>query len=61
MTEPLYIEHEGAVARIVLNRPAVGNTIDEAMAEAFASAASDLATASSVRVVVLTGAGALFC
>lgn len=61
MTEPLYIEHEEAVARIVLNRPAVGNTIDEAMAEAFASAASDLATASSVRVVVLTGAGALFC
>ncbi len=61
MMEPLYIEHHGPIARIVLNRPAAGNTINEAMAEAFASAASDVATAPSARVIVLTGAGALFC
>lgn len=61
MIEPLDIERFGAIARIVLNRPDVGNTIDETLAEAFAEAAAQVASDGEVRVVVLTGAGSLFC
>ncbi|WP_317617485.1 enoyl-CoA hydratase-related protein [Sphingomonas daechungensis] len=61
MIEQLDIERFGAIARIVLNRSDAGNTIDENLAEAFAEAAAQVASDGEVRVVVLTGAGSLFC
>lgn len=61
MMEPLHVECAGSVARIVLNRPDAGNTIDEAMADAFANAVEEIAKDHTIRVVVLTGKGPLFC
>ena len=55
------LHHDGAVARIVMNRPDVGNAIDPALADALAIAASRAAADPTVRCVVLTGAGRLFC
>ena len=52
---------DGAVARITLDRPKVGNVIDIALAEALASAATDAAADPQIRCVVLTGTGRLFC
>ena len=61
MNEPLLIERRGAATWLTLNRPEVGNTIDVALAQALGAAADDCAGDPSVRVVVMTGAGALFC
>jgi 2-(1,2-epoxy-1,2-dihydrophenyl)acetyl-CoA isomerase len=61
MTNPVLIEREGGVARLVLNRPDVGNAIDMALADALALAADEVAVDPAVRCVVLTGAGRMFC
>lgn len=57
---PVLVERDGAVAHLVLNRPQHLNAIDEAMAQAFASACTELAHDASVRAVVLRGAGRSF-
>lgn len=49
------------VATITLNRPAVGNAINLEMARALVDAAIRCETDRSIRCVVLTGAGRLFC
>ncbi|WP_226016430.1 enoyl-CoA hydratase/isomerase family protein [Novosphingobium sp. FKTRR1] len=49
------------VARLTLNRPEQGNAIDFALAEALRDGARDAAADPAVRVVVLTGAGRMFC
>lgn len=55
------LKREGAIARITLNQPHAGNAIDLPMAQALASVAGECAADRSVRCVVLTGAGRLFC
>ncbi|GAW41151.1 1,2-epoxyphenylacetyl-CoA isomerase [Brevundimonas sp. SH203] len=63
MTEPapLIVERQGAVVRLILNRPAAGNAIDVALAKALMEAAIDCDEDPTVRCVVLTGAGRMFC
>ena len=61
MNQPLHIERRGAALWLTLNRPEAGNTINVALAEALGAAVADSAGDASVRVVVITGAGALFC
>jgi 2-(1,2-epoxy-1,2-dihydrophenyl)acetyl-CoA isomerase len=58
---PILFETTDAVARIVLNRPEVGNAIDLAMARALHDAAIRCQADPAIRCVVLTGAGRLFC
>ena len=59
--EPVLLEREGAIARIVLNRPESGNAIDLQMAQGLLRAALQCDADLSIRCVVLTGAGRLFC
>lgn len=59
--DPLRLEKKDGVARITLNRPQAGNTIDVAMARALMDAALSVDEDDSVRAVVLTGEGKLFC
>ena len=58
---PVLIDHDAAVRTVTLNRPAKRNAIDIpmriALAEAIESADSDPA----IRVIILTGAGPVFC
>lgn len=58
---PLIFEREGAVARLTLNRPTVGNSIDVPMTKAILEAAIACDEDPSIRCVLLTGAGRLFC
>lgn len=55
------LEREGAIARIILNRPDAGNAIDMALARDLAAVAEAVAGDATVRCVVLTGAGRIFC
>lgn len=59
--KPILLAREGTLARITLNRPDAGNAIDPALAAELAAAADEVAADVSVRCVVLTGAGRLFC
>lgn len=61
MTPPILLDRDGAVARITLNRPDVGNALDIPMARALLEAAITVDEDDGVRCVVLTGAGKLFC
>lgn len=56
----LRVEREGAIARIVFNRPRQLNAIDLPTAEAFDDACALLQADGTVRVVVLRGEGAHF-
>lgn len=58
---PVLFSVDGAIATITLNRPAAGNTIDTALAQALLKAAIRCDTDAAIRSVVLTGAGKLFC
>lgn len=57
----LLVDREGAVARLTLNRPEVGNAIDVEMARELLEAAIAADEDDDVRCVVLTGNGKLFC
>jgi len=58
----LLVQREGPVERLVLNRPDVRNAFDEALiAELTDWAGRRRAAADGVRVVVLSGAGPVFC
>ena len=57
----LQCDVEDGVGRLTLNRPAQGNAIDIAMADALMEAAVRLAEDPTVKVVTLTGNGRLFC
>lgn len=61
MTAVLLEKTADGIARLTLNRPEQGNAIDFALAEALRDAAQDVAGDPAVRVVVLTGAGRMFC
>ena len=57
MTGPLRLERDGALAVITLDRPDVLNAFDEALTSALAIAIDEVASDTSVRAVVITGAG----
>ncbi|MFC3714267.1 enoyl-CoA hydratase/isomerase family protein [Sphingoaurantiacus capsulatus] len=57
----LLVERDGGIVRLTLNRPEAGNAVDLPLARALLAAAIDIDTDPSVRCVVLTGAGRMFC
>jgi enoyl-CoA hydratase/carnithine racemase len=57
----LDLQRDGAVARIILNRPDKRNAIDDATRDALTKALADYAANPEIRVVVLTGNGTVFC
>jgi len=61
MAESVLLERDGGVARIILNRPDVGNAIDIPTARALMEAVIACDEDPSVRCVLLTGAGRMFC
>ncbi|MET0363700.1 MAG: enoyl-CoA hydratase-related protein [Sphingobium sp.] len=60
-SDPVLLDIDGPIATITLNRPAVGNTVDMAMAQGLLQAAIRCDQDAALRCVVLTGAGKLFC
>jgi len=58
--EPLLVSRNHGVVYLRFNRPDVLNAIDAALAQAFLAACRTLPADSSVRVVVLSGAGRAF-
>ncbi|MBU6373265.1 MAG: enoyl-CoA hydratase/isomerase family protein [Alphaproteobacteria bacterium] len=60
MTDPIRLVREGAVARLVLDRPDKRNALDLAMWRAIPPALAPLAADASVRLLVIEGAGAHF-
>ena len=61
MSAPLRVERRDGVAILTLDRAEHGNAIDVAMADALLATALDCAGDPTVRAVILTGAGAMFC
>lgn len=61
MAAAILVEREGAVARITLNRPEIGNAIDLPMARALMEAAIACDEDDAVRCVIVTGSGRMFC
>lgn len=57
----IQIERAGATAVLTMNRPEQRNALDLSMREAFEAAVAEVRDDSSVRAVVLTGAGGHFC
>ncbi len=60
MSPPLLLARDGPVATLTLNRPEQLNTLDFALVDALIAAAADVAADTSLRVVVLRGAGKHF-
>ena len=61
MSEPvLLLERHDGIARLTLNRPEAMNSIDLALAEALGDAGETCDADSSLRVVLLSGAGRMF-
>jgi enoyl-CoA hydratase/carnithine racemase len=54
-------ERDGAIAVLVLNRPAARNSLSEALLIALSDALKDIAADTSVRAVVLAANGPAFC
>jgi len=61
MGDVLCIERVGATAVLTMNRPEARNALDMALRDAFANAVAEVRDDTSVRAVVLTGAGGHFC
>ena len=59
-TAPVLLRREGAVAWLILNRPAGLNALDIPTANAFLACCQELAADPGVRAVVLKGAGKTF-
>ena len=60
MTEaepPILLVEDGAVARIVLNRPRAGNSLSMELVKAFSAALTRLAGCADIKVIILSGAG----
>jgi 2-(1,2-epoxy-1,2-dihydrophenyl)acetyl-CoA isomerase len=61
MTDQLIETHEGGIATLTMNRPEARNALTGEMQAALSEAVRRLAADTSVRLVVLTGAGGAFC
>ena len=61
MNDELLVEVDGAIARLVLNRPKAMNALNLALIAQIERALPDLASNDEVRVLVLTGNGPAFC
>lgn len=61
MSDSLLLTRDAGVATITLNRPDSLNSLDVSLKEALAAALASVAEDSSVRAVVLAGAGRAFC
>jgi len=61
MADSILLERDGGVARIILNRPDMGNALDMPMAQALLQTVIACDEDPSVRCVLLTGAGRMFC
>lgn len=61
MADQLTVERDGAVAVLTINRPEKRNAMSAAMWAALPAMLDALATDRTVRVLVVTGAGASFC
>src|SRR5450755_2781318 len=61
MEAVLSVEREGPVATLTMNRPATRNALDPELLEALGAALREVTADSSVRAIVLTGAGGAFC
>lgn len=59
--EPLLVRREGAVARLVMNRPEKRNALNAALISALKAALREADADREVRVVALEGAGKDFC
>ncbi len=57
----LLVERAGFIATLTLNRPEVGNALDVPLARALMEAAIACDEDETIRCVVLTGAGRMFC
>ncbi|MFO1398600.1 MAG: enoyl-CoA hydratase-related protein [Burkholderiales bacterium] len=60
MSPPLLLVRDGPVATLTLNRPEQLNTLDFALMDALIAAAAEVAADTTLRVVVLRGAGKHF-
>lgn len=60
-TSPLLFTREDGLARLTLNRPDAANTLDPAMSRALFEAAIECDEDETIRAVLLTGTGKLFC
>jgi enoyl-CoA hydratase/carnithine racemase len=60
---PVVLRQDGAegITTVTLNRPAQYNALSEDLLSAFQSVLNDVASDSSVRVLILAGAGKAFC
>ena len=61
MTDSIVLERDGAITKVLLNRPQAFNAFDFEMIERFSSCLMDLAVDDNVRGLVITGAGKAFC
>jgi methylglutaconyl-CoA hydratase len=57
----IIMESEGGIARVILNRPERRNAFDQRMVQEVHESFLELAEDTSVRGVILTGAGPMFC
>jgi len=60
MTDSLVIDHQGPIGIITLNRPERHNAFDDVLIASLTEALRDMEADASLRVVVLSGAGASF-
>lgn len=58
---PVTVAIDGSIATLTLNRPAAGNTVNQALADALLDAAILCDNDPAIRCVILTGNGKLFC
>ncbi|MBX3530958.1 MAG: enoyl-CoA hydratase/isomerase family protein [Rhizobiaceae bacterium] len=61
MSKLVNVEQDGAIARIILNRPAAFNALNAEMRRALRDAVADVEGRDAARVVILSGAGRGFC
>src|SRR5688572_5922720 len=60
-TKTLKLVRAGAVATVALNRPDVRNAFDDVLIGELTAVFTELGADPAVRVVILTGEGAVFC
>ena len=61
MTQPVRVECEKSVARIILDRPEVNNALNEALVDSLTAAFVTLAADESVSTVIVMGSGKSLC